>query len=280
MRKPTKTQAQRLTLLCASAAILLNIATPATAINWGEPDGDMHPNVGALMAYDPDWGWIPMCSGTLIAPRLFLTAGHCTSGSSPGDIYVCFDEKPRTGLDVDPENVPGYLEVVEVITHAQYRGLQPRSNPHDVGILILKEAIDEEEISPAIIPYEGLLDDLRKDGLLRQGSEETDFTVVGYGGTLSWPPPSINYKDQRQYAESEFQALLKSWLRLSQNHVTGDGGSCYGDSGGPAFLGEVLVGITSWGDIPCVATAFCYRVDTADTLSLIAEAEACIGANQ
>jgi len=80
------------------------------------------------------------------------------------------------------------------------------------------------------------------------------------------PPPKITYKDYRQFAESEFQALLKAWLRMSQNRATGDGGTCYGDSGGPAFWtepdeSEILVGITSWGDVPCVPSAFNYRVD-------------------
>ncbi len=92
-------------------------------------------------------------------------------------------------------------------------------------------------------------------------------------------PPGILWEDKRQYTYSEYQALLKSWLRLSQNFATDDGGSCYGDSGGPAFwedpeLGDILVGLTSWGDMPTVATAFCYRADTADTHDLIALAEA------
>jgi secreted trypsin-like serine protease len=64
---------------------------------------------------------------------------------------------------------------------------------------------------------------------------------------------------------------------MSQNQATGDGGTCYGDSGGPAFWKdpkteiETLVGVTSWGDVPCVASAFNYRVDIADTLDFIAD---------
>ncbi|MFN2289771.1 MAG: trypsin-like serine protease, partial [Anaerolineae bacterium] len=71
--------------------------------------------------------------------------------------------------------------------------------------------------------------------------------------------------------------LLKAWLRMSQNQATGDGGTCYGDSGGPAFWTdpdtgtEVLVGVTSWGDAPCVSSAFNYRVDIPETLDFIAD---------
>ena len=131
-----------------------------------------------------------------------------------------------------------------------------------------------EGITPATLPVLGLLDQLRADGNLRQGSNGAKFTVVGYGGILAWPPPRVTYEDQRRFAVSEYRALLPAWLRMSQNHATGDGGTCYGDSGGPAFWEpesetRILVGITSWGDAPCVATGFNYRTDIPQTLNFI-----------
>ncbi len=163
------------------------------------------------------------------------------------------------------------LEVEQVITHPDY-DWGPTSNPHDVGVLILKKPA--KGIAPAILPEEGLLDRPPEGGKLREGSEEVDSTVVGYGGTLDCPRPAVTYDDYRRFAESEFQAPLQVWLRLSQNQATGDGGTWYGDSGGPAFRTEpdgteILVGITSWGDIPCVASGFNYRVDIPETLSFI-----------
>jgi len=61
---------------------------------------------------------------------------------------------------------------------------------------------------------------------------------------------------------------------MSQNQATDDGGTCYGDSGGPAFWmepdgTEILVGVTSWGDASCVSSAFNYRMDIPDTLGFI-----------
>ncbi|MBW2596392.1 MAG: trypsin-like serine protease [Deltaproteobacteria bacterium] len=58
-----------------------------------------------------------------------------------------------------------------------------------------------------------------------------------------------------------------------------NGSTCYGDSGGPTFWVDpdtgdetgIVVAITSWGDVPCVATGIAYRVDTSDTLHFIAE---------
>lgn len=134
------------------------------------------------------------------------------------------------------------------------------------------------DITPATLPEEGFLDAKKKAGELREGKEEVDFTVVGYGTTLDWPPPKRTSENMRRYAFSEYQGLLKSWLIMSQNAATDDGGTGYGDSGGPTFWidpeqGEtdIVVAITSWGDVPTVATGIAYRIDTADALDFIAE---------
>ncbi len=140
--------------------------------------------------------------------------------------------------------------------------------------LILAEPVTG--IEPANLPALGFLDQLQAQGKLNQGKTKAKFTLVGYGGTLDWPPPEITYEDMRQYSVSEYRALLKAWLRMSQNQATGDGGTCGGDSGGPAFWTEpdgteILVGVTSWGDGSCVSAGFDYRVDIPDTLDFIAQ---------
>lgn len=254
---------------CPGLLLVLTVGiVPASAITWGEPDTE-HDNVGAMVVGLPtEDGGVPVqaSSGTLIHERVFLTAGHCTAGWEGTGIETFW-----VNFDADALNEGTLLEVEEVIPHPDYYW-GPTSNPHDVGVLILKEAV--EDITPATLPDEGLLDDLKKEGVLNQGKEKAKFTVVGYGGTLYWPPPEVDYDDVRQYAVSEYRALLKSWLRMSQNQATEDGGTCYGDSGGPAFWvdeegDEILVGVTSWGDAQCVATGFNYRVDIPDTLNFI-----------
>ena len=81
----------------------------------------------------------------------------------------------------------------------------------------------------------------------------------------------------RRRSVSEFSNLRSQWLQMSQNQApgNGNGGTCYGDSGGPNFWveddgTEVLVSVTSWGDVPCVATNITQRVDSPSVVSYLA----------
>ena len=250
-----------LTIVVIVAAIAV---LPAAAITWGEPDTD-HTNVGAMVVDWPDYGPWQFCTGTLIHPRVFLTAGHCTDGVAEYGIE-------RVWVNFEPYALTeGGLRLVDqVFTHPDYAW--GGSDPHDVGLLILAEPVDD--IVPASLPGEGYLNELRKAGVLRSASQGVKFTMVGYGGTLSWPPPEIYYDDTRQISFSEYIAITKPFLHLSQNINKGDGGTCYGDSGGPAFYTtpdgeEIVVAVVSWGDASCVTTGFNYRVDIPDSISFI-----------
>jgi hypothetical protein len=74
-------------------------------------------------------------------------------------------------------------------------------------------------------------------------------------------------------ASGTLNATNKTWLRISMNKSTGDGGTCYGDSGGPNFLGrtDIIAGITITGDAVCRATNVVYRLDTASAREFLAE---------
>ena len=253
------------TILLAVLLVLVVGVVPALAITWGEPDTE-HTNVGAMVVELTSGGLLQTCSGTLVHERVFLTAGHCVTGWEGFPIEAFWVNFHQNAL-----NEGTLLEVEELVPHPDYYW-GPTSNPHDIGVLILEEPV--EGITPAQLPEEGFLNELKKDGLLNSGQEKAKFIVVGYGGTLQWPPPEVTYEDHRQYALSEYRALLKSWLRMSPNNATGDGGTCAGDSGGPAFWetedgNEILVGVTSWGDPNCISTGFNYRVDIPDTLDFV-----------
>lgn len=250
------------------AALTLASFGVAYAITGGNPDVDNHYSyVGMVAFYDGDGEYLWRCSGTLVSPTVFLTAGHCTEG--PSSARVFFDWN-LTDLERPYTDCKGHLCVEGTpYSHPDY-WWGPTSNPHDVGVVALLAPVTDRGF--AELPTSGFLDDLKKDGLLRSGREGAKFRVVGYGVTVGWPPTEITAPLWRQYADSEYLKLLKAWLVLSQNQAPGrgDGGTCGGDSGGPAFwtdpdTGEdILVGITSWGDAVCAATGFYYRVDIPD----------------
>ena len=68
-------------------------------------------------------------------------------------------------------------------------------------------------------------------------------------------------------------ATNPTWLRISMNAATGDGGTCYGDSGGPNFLGttQIVAAITITGDMVCRATNVVYRLDTESARTFLAQ---------
>jgi hypothetical protein len=261
----------RTTSILAMLVLILAVgALPVAAITGGEPDGEGHPNVGLMIAEidgEPQW----RCSGTLIAPRVFLTAGHCV-GDGATAARVWFDTDLTDDQDY-PGPGPSAIEGTP-IPHPLY--LWGGGDPHDVGVVILDE--QPVDIEPATLPGPGLLTRLKKSRILEGGYEDgVYFRSVGYGGTLeSWPPPELAYDLMRRVSESEYVALTKVHLHLSQKAVFDESGSCFGDSGGPVFWedfegNEIIVAVTSSGDAQCVATGLNYRVDIPYMLQWIYE---------
>jgi secreted trypsin-like serine protease len=251
----------------AVVALLGTAAVPAGAITFGKPDGTLHPQVGALLAdYDEESpGPDVLCSGTLIAPSVFLTAGHCTAFLESEDIsqvWVTF----APAYDEDSA-APGGIVSGTYVTHPDYgySGKGGRSDPHDLAVVLLDSPVG---VTPAQLPTAGLLDQLNLRG--------RTFTAVGYGTVReikTTGPHAFFFDAVRRYALQSFRSLQKSWLTLNMNPSTGSGGTCYGDSGGPHFLGgvtsDLLVSITVTGDAMCRATDTTYRLDTASARAFL-----------
>ncbi len=224
---------------------VLVLATPAAAITNGVADGDGHPNVGGLVApvaYS-DGTWL-YCSGTLIAPAVFLTAAHC--GEQGERVRVTFASAYQDGDKV----YAGTFRADPAYPQAQ-------SDPHDIAVVVLDKAV--KGLVPAALPAAGSLSVL---------PSAQSFTSVGYGAYDVRNGPggkAYLYNDVRMVASGTLNAVNAAWLRISMNPATGDGGTCYGDSGGPNFLGVtgVIAATTITGDAVCRATNVVYRLDTA-----------------
>jgi secreted trypsin-like serine protease len=244
-----------LALLSLLAAALLYTG-PAGAIVNGTLDGNRHPEVGALIAeFRPSGEKDVLCSGTLIASNVFLTAGHCTSFlESRGitDVWVTFDSQ----FTAKSRLIHG-----RYVTNPQFgfSGSGGSSDPHDQAVVLLDKAA--KGITPASLPTANLLDNIDL-------STQT-FTAVGYGTVRvdkTGGPNAFFFDSTRRFATQFFLSLEPAWLNLSENPSTGSGGTCFGDSGGPHFLGGVdsslEVSLTVTGDAVCRATDKTYRLDT------------------
>src|SRR4051794_22820771 len=238
---------RRLLVLLMLSGVLLGgvlMGSPATAITNGTYDGARHPAVGGLVSPTQysDGTWI-YCSGTLISPTVFLTAAHC--GTEGERVAVTFDSDYEAGDRV-------YYGTF----HADplYPGNQ--SDAHDIAVVVFDKPV--RGITPALLPAAGSLSNL---------SSTQRFTSVGYGAYEVTNEPGGHrylYDDRRMVATGELNSINKTWLRISMNASTGDGGTCYGDSGGPNFLGttDIIAAITITGDAVCRSTNVDYRLDT------------------
>jgi Trypsin len=253
-------------LLAAAVVATVGVAGggPAGAITFGQPDGNRHPNVGALLAdYDPGSpGPDILCTGTLIAADVFLTAGHCTSFLEEigiSDVWVTFvpvyDEEAAAPADI----ISGSF-----VTHPDFGFSGPggASDPHDLAVVLLDSPASA---APAVLPAEDVLDQLKASHDLTNAA----FTPVGYGTVRedkTGGPHALFFDGIRRFATQTFKSLQPAWLGLSQQPSTGDGGTCFGDSGGPHFLGgtssNLIVSITVTGDAQCRALDKTYRLDT------------------
>jgi V8-like Glu-specific endopeptidase len=231
----------------------LVVATQAGAITNGTPDGNAHPNVGGLVAPSQysDGTWL-YCSGTLISPTIFLTAAHC--GTDGERVRVTFDT-----AYVDGDKVYyGTFEADPAYNQAQ-------SDTHDIAVVVFDKAV--KGIAPAQLPTAGSLTNLPKS---------QTFVPVGYGAYEVTNEPGGHqylYNDVRMKTTGTLNSINPTWLRISMNPATGDGGTCYGDSGGPNFLGStnLVASITITGDAVCRATNVTYRLDTESARAFLAQ---------
>jgi hypothetical protein len=225
--------------LLATTVIALASAAPAGAILDGAPDTD-HPYVGILVTV-VEGQRVPVCSGFLVSSTAFVTAAHCIRELGANLAYVSFDQvftassalRPGTAV---PNPVVGSL----------------KGNTHDIAVVVLATPVTDRAY--AALPREGLLD---------SSAKKDPLTIVGYGATAKRTSPLV-----RNSGTARISKLEKGGFNLRMSS-----GICYGDSGGPVFLGDsdVAVGINSFvNGTGCPGNAYAFRLDTAEALGFLA----------
>jgi hypothetical protein len=245
--------------LVTAFAVMVMAFSPVAAVTDGTYAGpDDYPYVGLMVSFDgkdPLW----RCSGALISPTVFVTAGHCTYGATTAQVWFAHDVQ---------DNIEGYgypykgESFGKVHTHPSY---DPGAfYLYDLGVVILNKPIRLDRY--AELPYENQLD---------QYGPGTSFTAVGYGLQKSFPTAASWKNVALLYRMISYPQLIQinggivgsETILLSNNASTG--GTCYGDSGGPNFVGStpVIGGVTSFGmNGTCSGTGGVYRIDRADDL--------------
>ena len=286
-------------LLALSAALVAALAVglaPAGAITGNFVEDFEHPYVGLVVFYDAEGEFLWRCSGSLLTPTVFLTAGHCTdqdAEESPVTARVYFQQD--AGANYDPETeldpVTGYPETcagttlgVTCATSDQlydfgFDNFAGFPDIQDVGLVILDQPITVSEYGH--LAEAGFLEDTLTDP---RGREDITFTLSGYGLTFTNPAKTVSFRS-RLMAEAQLVNLNESRntagfnLALSGDPGGGRGGSCFGDSGGPVFYGKfssnIIVGVTSWGfgfnRQTCGGPGFAFRTDTEAVIEWIVE---------
>lgn len=254
----------RLALLSMVVGLVMVTVGSATAITNGELDGEGHPHVGLMVAQDGDGNPMWRCSGTLLSPTVFLTAGHCTYGAAHVEIW--FDADVESGI---PGN--GYPNTGQVggtpYTHHDY---DPAAFfVRDVGVVVLDDPMVLDEYGE--LPTLNQLDALKT----KRGKQDVTFTAVGYG-LQRINPVFVEAERVRMVAHPHLiQINVPGFtgdfsLLLSNNHSTG--GTCFGDSGGPNFLGtsNVVAGVTSFAiNGNCAGTGGVFRMDRSWSLDWV-----------
>jgi len=262
----------------------LFLSPRASAITYGFIDSsNAFANTGAFIVKSPSTGEIfPICSGTMITSNVFLTASHCTAFftqelAPQGYVaYVSLD--PLIPFGSATSNNTKLLAVAHVVTNPNYS--QAQGDSGDLAVLILQKNV--RGVTPATLPACGLLDQLSA----QNGLKTATFTNVGYGlqnRVVGGGVPFFQDMNPvpRMFSFSSFNSLNGGYLRLSQNPSTGNGGACFGDSGGPNFMEfdgrQLIVSITITGDSVCRSTNVAYRLDIVSAQSFLASVNAAFG---
>ena len=251
---------------CDRAVTNLPASDRPSFVTYGSLDGNSHPAV-VLIIMDVAGEPAFRCSGTVIAPKVVLTAGHCAG--EPGEfsgMRVFTESDVENGNNNYPFAGPNTIEAKEWHSHPLFTEAQ--FYRHDVGVVLLSR-----EVKLAASAY-GKLPRLNQLDALQPGSS-TLFTAVGYG-LQKINPVFIEAEKVRMFAEP--------WLvQINTPGFTGDyslllsnnassGGTCFGDSGGPNYVGSsgVLAGVTSFGlNGTCGGTGGVFRLDRKNVVDFV-----------
>src|SRR5437667_4445124 len=252
---------------CDRAVTNLPASDRPSFITYGSLDGNTHPAV-VLIVMDIAGEPAFRGSGTLIAPKVVLTAGHCAG--EPGEfsgLRVFTESDVENGNNNYPFAGPNTVEATEWHSHPLFT--ESAFFLHDVGVVLLSKAVKLSAGQYGKLPTQDQLDALKP-------SSATVFTAVGYG-LQEINPVHIESVKIRMFAEPHLIQINGGIvgdfsLLLSNNASTG--GTCFSDSGGPNYVASsnVIGAVTSFGlNGTCGGTGGVFRLDRKNVLDFVTQ---------
>jgi Trypsin len=230
--------------LLTATALALTVASPSGAVLDGTPDA-AHPYVGILVT-EIDGDLVPVCSGFLVSPTVFVTAGHCVEdlgGVLPA--FVSFDQAFTSASQ---------LHAGTAVPNPRFGSAGP--NSHDVALVLLDDPVTN--LGFAQLPGPDRLASVPRGSAL---------TVVGYGANARHGH-NLKFNFARTFGEAR---LVKAEKKTA--HLRMSTGVCFGDSGGPTLLGasNLALAVNSFvSNRQCAGNSFAYRLDTAEAMAFLA----------
>ena len=225
-----------------------SVPRDSNAISGGYDDENDSAVVGIVSLANSSLG---ICSGTLIAPNVVLTAQHCVATTSsagvlcgsttfgpahsPSGLYISTERR----LTQRPDDYYGTAEILTPPGTSDFCG-------NDIALMILNSPVAADEATPRIPAV---------DVQLEQSDE---YYAVGYGAT----DDNGSGSGRRRRRDTLYVSCVSEEcpaVYVAQEEFIGDTGVCQGDSGGPAFdMEHRVVGIASRGSSGCDMPIYTY----------------------
>lgn len=252
---------KQLLTVSALAATSLALLTPGLARAAGAQTSIIRGDVASIAEF-PSLAFIAAstgkdegfaCTGTVIAPRVILTAAHCVEDLDLGGLTAPTAYKVATGRTTPTEDETG--NVLEVSGTHVFPGFDPGTVRGDAALLILASPSSAPAISlagaaDAALYAGGAAVRLAGWGLTAPRAKSIPKSLHSTSAVVLSPG---SCKQRTRSFSPDYSSAMEMCTTDPPDHVNG---GCFGDSGGPAIAqradgSPVQIGIVSTGGPEC-----------------------------